>query len=158
VGDPSGKESERPILTKDEIAHNVSKQRRIIEGLMHFDGPQGALLLDNATWLAPLSYLDMLREVGKHFSVNMMIQKDSVRERLSNREQGISYTEFSYLLLQAYDFLHLFDQHGVTLQLGGSDQWGNIVAGVELIRKKRQAEAFGLTIPLVTKADGGKFG
>jgi tyrosyl-tRNA synthetase len=115
-------------------------------------------LLDNLSWLAPVSFLQMLRDVGKHFSVNMMIQKDSVRARLESREQGISYTEFSYMLLQAYDFLHLFDTHGVSVQVGGSDQWGNIVAGVELIRKTRQAEVFGLTVPLLTKSDGSKFG
>jgi tyrosyl-tRNA synthetase len=158
VGDPSGKESERPVLSKEQIAFNVSRVRRIMESLLDFAGPNAAVLVDNASWLAPVSYLDMLRDVGKHFSVNMMIQKDSVRERLNSREQGISYTEFSYLILQAYDFLHLFDTHGVTLQVGGSDQWGNIVSGVELIRRKRQAEAFGLTVPLLTKSDGGKFG
>jgi tyrosyl-tRNA synthetase len=158
IGDPSGKESERPVLTKEQIAHNVSAQRAIMESLLDFEGPNAAVVVDNASWLAPISYLDMLREVGKHFSVNMMIQKDSVRERLNNREQGISYTEFSYLLLQAYDFLHLYDTQGVTVQAGGSDQWGNIVSGVELIRRKRQAEAFGLTFPLLTKSDGGKFG
>ena len=158
VGDPSGKESERPVLSKEQIAFNVSRQRTIMEALLSFDGKEGALLLDNLSWLEPVSYLDMLRDIGKHFSVNMMIQKDSVRERLNSREQGISYTEFSYLILQAYDFLHLFDTHGVTLQVGGSDQWGNIVSGVELIRRKRQTEVFGLTVPLLTKSDGGKFG
>jgi tyrosyl-tRNA synthetase len=158
IGDPSGKESERPVLSKEQIAHNVSAQRAIMESLLEFEGPNAAVVMDNATWLTPVSYLDMLREVGKHFSVNMMIQKDSVRERLNNREQGISYTEFSYLLLQAYDFLHLYDTQGVTVQAGGSDQWGNIVSGVELIRRKRQAEAYGLTFPLLTKSDGGKFG
>jgi tyrosyl-tRNA synthetase len=158
IGDPSGKESERPVLSKDQIAFNVSRQRAIMESLLDFGGARPAVLLDNASWLSPISVLDMLRDVGKHFSVNMMIQKDSVRERLQSREQGISYTEFSYLILQAYDFLHLFDKHGVSVQVGGSDQWGNIVSGVELIRKKRQAEAFGLTVPLLTKSDGGKFG
>jgi tyrosyl-tRNA synthetase len=158
VGDPSGKESERPVLSEEQIASNVSRLRQIMEGLLNFDGPLGAHLVDNASWLAPVSFLDMLRDVGKHFSVNMMIQKDSVRERLNSREQGISYTEFSYLILQSYDFLHLYETEGVTVQVGGSDQWGNIVSGVELIRKKRQAEVFGLTVPLLTKADGGKFG
>ncbi|MEY4551571.1 MAG: hypothetical protein RL685_7766, partial [Pseudomonadota bacterium] len=158
IGDPSGKESERPVLSKEQIAHNVECQRRIMEGLLDFGGAQPTILLDNLSWLAPVSYLEFLRDVGKHFSVNMMIQKDSVRERLNSREQGISYTEFSYMLLQAYDFLHLHDAHGVSVQVGGSDQWGNIVAGVELIRKKRQAEAFGYTIPLLTKSDGSKFG
>jgi tyrosyl-tRNA synthetase len=158
IGDPSGKESERPVLSKEQIAHNVSAQRAIMESLLDFEGANAAVVMDNASWLGPITYLDMLREVGKHFSVNMMIQKDSVRERLTNREQGISYTEFSYLLLQAYDFLHLYETQGVTVQVGGSDQWGNIVSGVELIRRKRQAEAFGLTFPLLTKSDGGKFG
>jgi tyrosyl-tRNA synthetase len=115
-------------------------------------------LLDNLSWLAPVSYLEFLRDVGKHFSVNMMIQKDSVRERLNNRDQGISYTEFSYMLLQAYDFSYLLQHHGVTVQAAGSDQWGNIVAGVDLIRRTKQREAFGLTTPLITKADGTKFG
>ena len=158
IGDPSGKESERPVLSIEQVAFNVSRQRQIMESLLDFDGPLGAELLDNLSWLGSISYLDMLRDVGKHFSVNMMIQKDSVRERLNNREQGISYTEFSYLLLQAYDFLHLYETRGVTIQTGGSDQWGNIVGGVDLIRKKRQVEAFGLTFPLLTKSDGGKFG
>jgi tyrosyl-tRNA synthetase len=158
IGDPSGKESERPVLSKEQIAFNVSRLRGTMEALIDFGGANAAVLLDNATWLTQVSYLDMLRDVGKHFSVNMMVQKDSVRERLSSREQGISYTEFSYLILQAYDFLHLFDTRGVTVQVGGSDQWGNIVAGVDLIRRKRQAEAFGLTVPLLTKSDGGKFG
>jgi tyrosyl-tRNA synthetase len=158
IGDPSGKESERPVLTREQIDFNVSRLRGTMESLIDFEGAQAAELVDNSSWLAPVSYLDMLRDVGKHFSVNMMIQKDSVRERLTSREQGISYTEFSYLILQAYDFLHLFDTRGVTVQVGGSDQWGNIVSGVELIRRKRQAEAFGLTVPLLTKSDGGKFG
>jgi tyrosyl-tRNA synthetase len=158
IGDPSGKESERPVLSKEQIEFNVSRLRVTMESLLDFEGANAAVLLDNASWLAPVSYLEMLRDVGKHFSVNMMIQKDSVRERLNSREQGISYTEFSYLILQAYDFLHLFDTLGVTVQVGGSDQWGNIVSGVELIRRKRQAEAFGLTVPLLTKSDGGKFG
>jgi len=158
IGDPSGKESERPMQSKEQIAFNVGRIRGLMESLLSFDGPNAALLLDNLSWLGPVSYLDMLRDVGKHFSVNSMIQKDSVRERLNSREQGISYTEFSYLILQAYDFLHLFEAQGVTVQVGGSDQWGNIVSGVELIRRKRQAEAFGLTVPLLTKSDGGKFG
>ncbi|MEN9581167.1 MAG: hypothetical protein RJA70_4176, partial [Pseudomonadota bacterium] len=109
-------------------------------------------------WLRKLGFLEVLRDVGKHFAVNMMIQKDSVRERLNNREQGISYTEFSYMILQAYDFVHLNRHMGVTLQVSGSDQWGNIVAGIDLARRCDQAELYGLTAPLVTKADGGKFG
>ncbi|HEY4157019.1 MAG TPA: tyrosine--tRNA ligase [Polyangiaceae bacterium] len=158
IGDPSGKDAERQMLSLEQIAQNVAGQTAIFERLLDFSGAQPALVLNNADWLTKLSFIEALRDVGKHFSVNMMIQKDSVRERLHNREQGISYTEFSYMLLQAYDFLHLYEQHGVTLQVCGSDQWGNVVAGVDLIRRKRQAEAFGLTAPLVTKADGGKFG
>jgi tyrosyl-tRNA synthetase len=126
--------------------------------VLDFEGSHAAVLVDNADWLCKLSYIEVLRDVGKHFSVNMMIQKDSVRERLQNREQGISYTEFSYMLLQAYDFLHLFRAHGVTGQVAGSDQWGNTVAGIDLIRRTERAETFGMTVPLITKADGGKFG
>jgi tyrosyl-tRNA synthetase len=158
IGDPSGKDAERQLLSVEQIAQNVAGQRVTFERLLSFDGPNAAVLLDNAAWLTNIGYLEMLRDVGKYFSINMMIQKDSVRDRLQNREQGISYTEFSYMLLQAYDFLHLYDHHGVTLQVCGSDQWGNVVSGIDLIRRKHQAEAFGLTAPLVTKADGGKFG
>ncbi len=176
IGDPSGKTAERTLLSPEAIAHNVQRIRRIFdrEGLLDFAPARAnrAVLLDNYDWLGKLSYINVLRDVGKHFSVNMMIQKESVRERLHNRDQGISYTEFSYMILQAYDFLHLFDKHGVTLQMGGSDQFGNIVCGLDLIRRAstnpdRQggsdadaahAQAFGLTWPLVTKADGTKFG
>jgi tyrosyl-tRNA synthetase len=158
IGDPSGKDAERQLLTLEQIEQNVAGQRVIFERLLDFSGPNAALLLNNADWLTKLGYLEVLRDVGKYFSINMMIQKDSVRDRLQNREQGISYTEFSYMLLQAYDFLHLYDHHAVTLQVCGSDQWGNVVGGIDLIRRTHQAEAFGLTAPLVTKADGGKFG
>jgi tyrosyl-tRNA synthetase len=128
------------------------------ERLLRFDGPNAAELLNNADWLGKLGFIEALRDIGKHFSINMMIQKESVRERLNNRDQGISYTEFSYMLLQAYDFSYLMKHHGVTVQSSGSDQWGNIVAGIDLIRRTQQKEAFGLTTPLITKADGGKFG
>lgn len=158
IGDPSGKDAERQLLSLERIEQNVAGQRSIFERLLDFGGPNAARILNNADWLKHLGYLEMLRDVGKYFSINMMIQKDSVRDRLQNREQGISYTEFSYMLLQAYDFLHLWEEHGVTLQVCGSDQWGNVVGGIDLIRRKHQAEAFGLTAPLVTKADGGKFG
>ena len=158
IGDPSGKDAERQLLSPEQIAKNIAGQRVTFERLLDFTGPNAAVLLDNADWLKSVGYLEMLRDVGKYFSINMMIQKDSVKDRLQNREQGISYTEFSYMLLQAYDFVHLWDQHGVTLQVCGSDQWGNVVGGIDLIRRKHQAEAFGLTAPLVTKADGGKFG
>lgn len=158
IGDPSGKESERPVLDRDQIRRNVASQRKIFERLLRFDGENAAVIFDNADWLEPLTFVTVLRDIGKHFSVNMMIQKESVRARLESREQGISYTEFSYMLLQAYDFVHLFDSAHVTIQAAGSDQWGNIVAGVELARRTRQVELYGITAPLVTRADGGKFG
>lgn len=158
IGDPSGKDAERTLQSLEQIDANIAGQRRSFERLLSFEGPNAAVLLNNADWLTKVGYLEMLRDVGKYFSINMMIQKDSVRDRLNNREQGISYTEFSYMLLQAYDYLHLWDHHQVTLQVCGSDQWGNVVGGIDLIRRKHQAEAFGLTAPLVTKADGTKFG
>ena len=158
IGDPSGKSAERTLQTREQVEANVAAQRVIFEGLLDFGGAAGATIVNNADWLLGIGYIEMLRDVGKHFSVNMMMQKDSVRERLHSREQGISYTEFSYMILQSYDFLHLFRDAGITVQMGGSDQWGNIVAGGDLIRRVERAEAFGLTAPLVTKADGGKFG
>jgi tyrosyl-tRNA synthetase len=115
-------------------------------------------VVDNGDWLRGLGYVEVLRDVGKHFSVNQMIMRDSVRTRLEGREQGISYTEFSYMILQAYDFLHLHRSIGCTVQLGGADQWGNIVSGIDLVRRVAQGEAFGITNPLVTRSDGGKFG
>jgi tyrosyl-tRNA synthetase len=158
IGDPSGKEAERQILTPEQVAKNVAGIRVCFERLLSFTGPNAAQIVDNNEWLGKLGFIEALRDIGKHFSVNMMIQKDSVRERLNSRDQGISYTEFSYMLLQAYDFAYLMQHHGVTVQSSGSDQWGNIVAGVDLIRRTQQKHAFGLTTPLVTKADGGKFG
>ncbi len=164
IGDPSGKSAERQLQTGEQVEANVASQRRIFERLLDFGGGAGAAIVNNADWLTKLGYIEVLRDVGKHFSVNMMIQKESIRARLEEREHGISYTEFSYMILQAYDFLHLFKEQGVTVQLGGSDQWGNIVAGADLIRRTQHSElstqhaVFGLTVPLVTKADGGKFG
>jgi tyrosyl-tRNA synthetase len=158
IGDPSGKEAERALRTHEEIQANVNAQRPIFERVLGFSGASAARILNNADWLGKLSFVEALRDMGKHFSINMMIQKDSVRKRLEEREQGMSYTEFSYMLLQAYDFQYLHDAHGVTVQVAGSDQWGNIVAGIELTRKARQVELYGLTAPLVTKADGTKFG
>ncbi len=158
IGDPSGKEAERQFLSAEQVAANIAGQRVSFERLLDFSGPNAAELVNNGDWLSKLGFIEALRDVGKHFSVNMMIQKDSVRERLHNRDQGISYTEFSYMLLQAYDFSYLFQHHGVTVQAAGSDQWGNIVAGVDLVRRTSQGAAFGLTTPLVTKADGRKFG
>jgi len=158
IGDPSGKDSERQLLTPELVQANVLGQRPIFERLLDFSGPNAATIVNNADWIASLRYVDVLRDVGKHFSVNMMIQKDSVRARLEEREHGISYTEFSYMILQSYDFAHLAQAREVTVQVGGSDQWGNIVAGVDLTRRMHGREVFGLTTPLLTKADGGKFG
>lgn len=158
IGDPSGKEAERSLLGREEIERNVAGQRRIFETVLDFGGPSGAVLLNNMDWIGQLSYVDVLRDIGKYFSVNMMIQKDSVKARLEGRDQGISYTEFSYMILQSYDYAFLAKEKGVTLQVGGSDQWGNITLGVDLARRMHQLEVFGLTTPLITKSDGGKFG
>ena len=160
IGDPSGKSAERQLMTPEVVAHNVSRQRAIFERVLDFSQQStcAATVVDNGDWLRTLGYLDVLRDVGKHFSVNQMIMRDSVKSRLEEREQGISYTEFSYMILQAYHFVHLFRTMGCTVQLGGADQWGNIVSGIDLIRRMEQGEAYGITNPLVTKADGGKFG
>lgn len=158
IGDPSGKSSERSLLTLETMAVNKAGLRAQLERFLDFDGPHGALMIDNYDWLGTLPVMDFLRDIGKHFSVNAMIARDSVRDRLEGREHGISYTEFSYVLLQAYDFLALYDRVGCRLQMGGSDQWGNIVSGADLIRRLRGAEAHGLTQPLVLKSDGSKFG
>jgi len=161
VGDPGGKSEERSLLTEEQLEANLAGIQRQLARFVEFDGAgadTGAVLVNNADWLRPMPMFTFLRDVGKHFTVNQMVAKDSVRSRLSRADTGISYTEFSYMLLQAYDFLQLYDDFGCTLQFGGSDQWGNITMGIELIRKVRQAEAFGLTTPLVLKADGTKFG
>jgi tyrosyl-tRNA synthetase len=161
VGDPGGKSEERSLLDHDELRSNLEGIRGQLERFLDFTGTSAetrALLVNNADWLEPMSLFEFLRDVGKHFTVNQMVAKDSVKSRLSRADQGISYTEFSYMLLQAYDFLHLFDAYGCRLQLGGSDQWGNITMGIELVRKVRQQEVWGLTTPLVVKADGTKFG
>ncbi len=166
IGDPSGKDAERNLLSEEEVRHNVECQAEIIRPLFTWEDEDpkcGATLVNNLDWWGGLGYIDVLRDVGKHFSVNAMIQRDSVRDRLQNRDQGISYTEFSYMLLQAYDFLHLHRTHGCTLQMSGSDQYGNIVSGMDLIRRDaaargEEAEAFAVTTPLMLKADGKKFG
>ena len=159
IGDPSGKSEERQLLTKDHIRANLEAVKPQLARLLDFDTPTNpARVMDNADWIGPVSYLDFLRDVGKHFSVNMMIAKESVRGRMEDRESGISYTEFSYMLLQAFDFMHLRAEHQCELQIGGTDQWGNITAGIDLCRKKLNRPAFGLTLPLVTKSDGTKFG
>lgn len=155
IGDPSGRSSERNLQDLDTIRRNAEAIRDQLAKFLDFDGPNGAQLLNNADWLAPLSLLDFLRDTGKHFSINYMLAKDSVKSRL---EGGLSFTEFSYMLLQAFDFLELHRREGVALQLGGSDQWGNITAGLELIRRTTGAEAHALTFPLITNADGTKFG
>jgi len=157
IGDPSGRSDERQLLTPSVLAANVEAIRAQLGRFLDF-GPGGAILLDNADWLGSMGLLGFLRDVGKHFTVNAMLAKESVRSRLNEREQGISYTEFSYMLLQAYDFLRLHEEHGCRLQLGGSDQWGNITAGIDLIRRLAGATAYGLTFPLITRADGTKFG
>jgi tyrosyl-tRNA synthetase len=161
IGDPGGKTHERSLLSPEELEANLSAMRRQLSGFLDLDdtpGPGRACLLDNAAWLARMSVVDFLRQVGKHFTVNQMMAKESVRSRLERPDQGISFTEFSYMLLQAYDFFRLSTDHGCRLQVGGSDQWGNITLGVELIRRSTRVEAFGLTTPLVTKPDGTKFG
>lgn len=158
VGDPSGKDAERQLLSQEQVVSNVAAQRTIYEHVLSFEGPAPAELKNNLDWLGELGFLEVLRDVGKHFAVNMMIQKDSIKSRLETRDQGISYTEFSYMILQAYDYLWLYQNADVTVQLGGSDQWGNVVAGIDLIRRVTRHEAHGLTVPLVTKSDGGKFG
>ncbi|TPW14164.1 MAG: tyrS [Acidimicrobiaceae bacterium] len=158
IGDPGGRSEERNLLDEDTLRHNVELIKTQLSRLLDFEpGPFRATLVNNADWTAPLSMLEFLRDVGKHFTVNQMIAKDSVRSRLAS-EAGISYTEFSYMLLQANDFRHLYEHHDVELQGGASDQWGNIVAGVELVRRRLGKQAFAITHPLMTKADGEKFG
>ena len=154
IGDPSGKRTERPLLAPDELRANLEAQRAQMARFLDFSGDR-ARLVDNAEWLVPERLVDFLRTVGKHFTINIMLQKESVKARL---ESGLSFTEFSYMLLQAYDYLELFRRHGCTLQVGGSDQWGNITAGVELVRRTEGAEVHGLVAPLITTASGAKFG
>ena len=159
IGDPSGKSAERQLLTRETLDANIAGVKPQLACLLDFDSKTNpARLMDNADWIAPMSYLEFLRDIGKHFSVNMMVAKESVRARMEDRETGISYTEFSYMLLQAFDFYHLCRDFDCDLQIGGSDQWGNITAGLDLCRKKLGRHVFGLTLPLVTKADGTKFG
>ena len=154
IGDPSGKRSERPLLSKEELRANLERQRAQMARFLDFGGDR-ALLRDNAEWLVPAHLVDFLRDTGKHFTINVMLQKESVKARL---DSGLSFTEFSYMLLQAYDFLQLFERERCTLQVGGSDQWGNITAGVDLVRRIKGAEVHGLVAPLITTAAGAKFG
>jgi tyrosyl-tRNA synthetase len=156
IGDPSGKTAERQLNTPETVKTNSRAIQSQLERFLDFSGPSGAIMRDNAEWLMTIGAVEFMREVGKHFTVSYMLQKESVRSRLE--EGGISYTEFSYMLLQAKDFLELYRREGCTLQLGGSDQWGNITAGIELIRRVEGVEAHALTMPLVTTAAGTKFG
>ncbi|HMC10358.1 MAG TPA: tyrosine--tRNA ligase, partial [Pirellulaceae bacterium] len=157
IGDPSGKSEERNLLSREQLQKNVAGIERQLRNLLDFEGDKAALLLNNHDWMRGFSYLDFLRDVGKHFPVNMMLAKDSVKGRLE-RDSGISYTEFSYMLLQAYDFVVLNRQHGCELQIGGSDQWGNITAGIDLARRMHGVQLYGLTCPLLLKSDGTKMG
>ena len=159
IGDPSGKTQERQLLTKDILERNIASVKEQLKRLLDFDTKQNpAQLVDNASWTANVSFLDFLRDIGKHFSVNQMVAKESIRARMEDREVGISYTEFSYMLLQAFDFMVLCRDYNCELQIGGSDQWGNITAGIDLCRKKLGKTVYGLTLPLITNADGTKFG
>ena len=158
IGDPSGKNTERTLLTVEQVASNVDSIRGQLSRFLDFDTARNpARLVNNADWLTRMSAMEFLRDVGKFFTVNAMLAKESVKRRIES-EDGISYTEFSYSLLQAYDFLMLHDRFGCTLQIGGSDQWGNIVAGIDLIRRVRTAKAHGLVMPLLTTSSGAKFG
>ena len=158
IGDPSGKTQERQLLSKEQIEYNLEGIKTQLSLFLDFESKiNPAMLINNADWLTPVSLVDFLRDVGKHFTVNYMLAKESVRRRYEEGE-GISFTEFSYMLLQAYDFLVLYDRFGCTLQLGGSDQWGNIVAGTELIRKMRGSRSYGMVFPLVTTSANIKFG
>jgi tyrosyl-tRNA synthetase len=155
VGDPSGKRAERPVLSLAQIDRNARALERQLARFLRFDGPEAAIMLDNAGWLRELGLMEFLRDTGRHFTVNYMLQKEAVKSRM---DTGISYTEFSYMLIQAYDFWHLFRAEQCELQMGGSDQWGNITAGIELIARREQRQAHGLVLPLLTTAAGGKFG
>jgi tyrosyl-tRNA synthetase len=159
IGDPSGKSTERTLLTRETLQENIAAVKTQLGKLLDFNTSSNpARLLDNADWTENVTLLDFLRDIGKHFTVNNMVAKESVRARMEDRDAGISYTEFSYMLLQAFDFYHLKKEHECDLQIGGSDQWGNITAGIELTRRKLNATVFGLTLPLITNTDGTKFG
>lgn len=155
VGDPSGKTAERQFLDAEVLQHNLSGQKAQLERFLDFSGENAAVVVNNYDWFKDISFLDFIREVGKHITVNYMMSKDSVKNRL---ESGMSFTEFTYQLVQGHDFYHLWKEHNVKVQMGGSDQWGNMVTGTELIRKKGNGQAFAITAPLITKSDGSKFG
>jgi tyrosyl-tRNA synthetase len=157
IGDPSGKDEARQLLANETIATNMAGIARVFAAFLSFEGPNAALMVNNADWLDSLGYIPLLREIGPHFSVNRMLTMDSVKLRL-DREQPLTFLEFNYMILQSYDFRELFRRHGVKLQMGGSDQWGNIVSGVDLVRRTDGAQVFGLTTPLMTTASGAKMG
>ncbi|CAB4727051.1 unannotated protein [freshwater metagenome] len=157
VGDPGGRSEERNLLDRETLNHNVACVKKQLEKILDFDGPVAARMVDNATWTEPMGTLEFLRDVGKHFTVNQMVAKESVRARMES-ENGISFTEFSYMLLQANDFRHLCEFENVEMQMGGSDQWGNITAGTDLIRRRLTRSGYGLTWPLLTRSDGQKMG
>ncbi len=159
IGDPSGKADERQLLTKEDAAENSAAIRAQLEHFLDFDASSNAAMtVNNLDWLSELSLVDFLRDVGKHFSVKAMMNKESVRRRLEGEDSGITFTEFAYMLLQAYDFVELNERVGCTLQMGGSDQWGNITAGIDLLRRMRGQRAYGITLPLITGPAGEKFG
>ncbi|TIC83124.1 tyrosine--tRNA ligase [Crenobacter intestini] len=158
IGDPSFKANERKLNTPDVVADWVGKIRKQVEPFLSFEGEAAAVMANNHDWFGQMNVLDFLRDIGKHFSVNAMIKKESVQQRINRDDVGISFTEFTYSLLQGYDFVELNRQHGCRMQIGGSDQWGNITAGIDLTRRMNQQQVFGLTLPLVTKSDGTKFG
>ena len=158
IGDPSGKSDERSLLTGEALAKNVAGIKNQMQRFLSFEGDAAAQLANNHDWMGSFSYLEFLRDVGKNFPVNVMMAKDSVKSRLGREGSGISYTEFSYMLLQAFDFVHLNQEYGCELQVGGSDQWGNITAGIDLARRMHSVQLYGITSPLLTKSDGTKMG
>lgn len=158
IGDPSFKAQERSLNTLETVQDWVAKIRAQLQPFLSFSGDNAAIMANNFDWFGSMNCLDFLRDIGKHFSVNAMLNKESVKQRLSRDDVGISFTEFAYALLQGYDFAELYRRHGAVLQIGGSDQWGNITGGIDLSRRLHQATVYGLTLPLVTKADGTKFG
>jgi tyrosyl-tRNA synthetase len=158
IGDPSGKSEERNLLSLDVLRANVAATEAQMRSFLDFSGPTAAIVVNNYDWMSRFGYLDFLRDVGKHFPVNVMLAKDSVKARLERTDSGLSYTEFSYMLLQAYDFVYLADERDCRVQAGGSDQWGNITAGIDLARRLRGTQLHGITWPLLTKSDGSKMG
>ena len=159
IGDPSGKSQERNLLSIDQLRENVVGIREQMRAFLDFDdGENSAILVNNFDWMQRFSYLEFLRDIGKNFPVNVMLAKDSVKGRLERSDSGLSYTEFSYMLLQAFDFVHLYKEHGCELQVGGSDQWGNITAGIDLARRMHSGQTYGITCPLLRKDDGSKMG